>query len=198
MSEFWSEGDVVVRREVLNDGRAWLAVPVIVVRDDAELLATFIAEGAPLSFPEGPWPTVDGRHPWHGKERWHGHGVLMLQRPGEAHAVWVFWRGPQRAFAGWYINIQEPFRRNAGGYDTQDLELDLWVPGNRPWEWKDEELLDQRVREGRFTATQVREIRAEGARIAHSLDAGTRWWDDGWASWTPDPSWPTPTFPGAR
>ena len=43
----WSPGTVVVRREVLNDGRAWLEVPVIVVRDDEELLATFIAEGAP-------------------------------------------------------------------------------------------------------------------------------------------------------
>jgi Protein of unknown function (DUF402) len=190
----WSRGEVVVRREVLNDGRAWLEVPVIVVRDDEELLATFIAEGAPFRFPDGPWPAPGGRHPWHGKERWHGHGVLMLQRPGEAHAVWLFWRGRERTFAGWYVNIQEPFRRTSDGYDTQDLELDIWIPLDRLWEWKDEELLVQRIREGRFTDEQVAGIRAEGERIARELDAGRRWWDEKWASWVPDPSWPTPRF----
>jgi hypothetical protein len=190
----WNAGQVVIRREVLNDGRAWLEVPVIVVRDDDELLATFIAEGAPFRFPPGPWPAPHGRHPWHGRERWHGHGVLMVQRPGEAHAVWLFWRGPSRAFAGWYINIQEPFRRTALGFDTQDLELDIWVPLDRPWEWKDEELLAVRVEEGRFTVEQVAEIRAEGERIARELDAGRRWWDEAWADWVPDPDWPTPSF----
>jgi Protein of unknown function (DUF402) len=195
----WAEGQVVIRREVLNDGRAWLEVPVIVVRDDEELLATFIAHGAPFRFPAGPWPAPRGRHPWHGKTHWHGHGVLMLQRPGEAHAVWLFWRGAQRRFAGWYINIQEPFRRTAPGaarqgYDTQDLELDIWVPLDRPWEWKDEELLAVRVGEGRFTPEQVVEIRAEGERIARELEAGRRWWDEAWADWVPDPAWPTPSF----
>jgi hypothetical protein len=190
----WTEGQVVIRREVLNDGRAWLEVPVIVVRDTDELLATFIAEGAPFRFPPGPWPAPHDRHPWHGKERWHGHGVLMLQRPGEAHAIWLFWRGIRRAFAGWYVNIQEPFRRTATGFDTQDLELDIWIPLDRPWEWKDEELLERRVEEGRFTAEQLVEIRAEGARIAHELDAGRRWWDESWAGWRPDPAWPTPSF----
>jgi hypothetical protein len=190
----WAEGQVVVRREVLNDRRAWLEVPVIVVRDDDELLATFIAEGTPFRFPPGPWPAPHGRHPWHGKQHWHGHGVLMLQRPGEAHAIWLFWRGRMRTFAGWYINIQEPFRRTPDGYDTQDLELDIWVPLDRPWEWKDEELLETRVEEGRFTAEQVLAIRAEGERIARELDAGRRWWDESWAAWTPDPEWPTPRF----
>ena len=190
----WNAGEVVVRREVLNDGRAWLEVPVIVVRDDDELLATFIAEGAPFRFTAGLWPAPGGRHPWHGKERWHGHGVLMLQRPGEAHAVWLFWRGRERTFAGWYVNIQEPFRRTATGFDTQDLELDIWIPLDGRWEWKDEELLERRVEEGRFTTEQVVEIRAEGARIAAELDAGRRWWDESWAGWQPDPAWPTPSF----
>ena len=190
----WTEGQVVIRREVLNDGRAWLEVPVIVVRDTDELFATFIAQDAPFRFPPGPWPAPQGHHPWHGKERWHGHGVLMLQRPGEAHAIWLFWRGPRRTFAGWYVNIQEPFRRTVDGYDTQDLELDIWISLDRPWEWKDEELLAQRVREGRFTDEQVAEIRAEGERIARELDAGRRWWDETWADWVPDPRWPTPSF----
>lgn len=100
----WSEGEVVVRREVLNDGRVWAEIPVIVVRDTPDLLATYIAEGAPLRFPAGRWPTADGLHPWHGKSTWSGHGTLMLQRPDDMHAIWHFWKGDEREFAGWYIN----------------------------------------------------------------------------------------------
>ena len=55
----------------------------------------------------------------------------MLQRPGDAYAIWHFWHGPEREFRGWYVNLQEPFRRTAQGYDTQDLELDIWVPARR-------------------------------------------------------------------
>jgi hypothetical protein len=111
----WSEGDIVVRREVLSDGRCWAQFPVVVVRDEPELLATYIPEGTPFTFPEGDWPIEGGRHPWAGRERWTGHGCLMVQRPGEAHAVWVFWHGPERAFHGWYVNLQDPFRRTPEG-----------------------------------------------------------------------------------
>ncbi len=188
---------MVVRREVLNDGRSWAEIPVIVVRDDGALLATYIADGAPLRFPPGDWPTPNGLHPWHGKKRWRAPGVLMLQRPAEMHAIWVFWHGDARELAGWYVNIQEPFRRTAHGYDTQDLELDIWIPRGGPWEWKDEELLERRVREGRFTPAQADAARAEGRRVAADLEAGRRWWDDRWAEWRPDAGWPTPAFADA-
>jgi hypothetical protein len=185
----WSEGDVVVRREVLNDGRCWLAVPVVVVQDNEELLATYIASGAPFTFFPGPWPGETGLHPWHGKREWEGNGVLMLQRPGETYAIWIFWHGAERAFRGWYVNFQEPFRRTADGYDTQDLELDIWAPVDGPWEWKDDEVLEQRVDEGRFTPEQVAAVRVEGWRVADLLDAGERWWDDAWAGWRPPAGW---------
>ena len=80
-------------------------------------------EGGPLGFP--PEDFFGAPHPWSGKERWRGHGVLQLQRPGEMHAVWVFWQGPERELGAWYVNIQEPFRRSSIGFDTQDLELDI-------------------------------------------------------------------------
>jgi hypothetical protein len=185
----WSEGEVVTRREVLNDGRCWASFPVVVVRDEPELLATYIAEGTPFTFPPGEWPIAGGRHPWGDRERWTGHGCLMLQRPGDAYAIFVFWHGPERAFNGWYVNLQEPFRRWDGGYDTQDLELDIWVPrgSHNPGGWvvKDDELLDVRVQEGRFTQDQARAIRREAGRITAELDAGLRWWDDAWADWRP-------------
>jgi Protein of unknown function (DUF402) len=184
----------VLRREVLNDGRSWAEVPVIVVRDEPDLLAAYIATGAPFRFPPGSWPSPNGLHPWAGKKHWHGHGVLTLQRPEEAHAVWVFWEGQRREFRGWYVNVQEPFRRSRHGFDTQDLELDIWIPVDGQWQWKDDELLDQRVREGRLTAGQAAAARAEGRRVAAELDAGRRWWDGAWAGWQPDPAWPAPDF----
>jgi uncharacterized protein DUF402 len=176
----WSEGDVIVRREVRNGGWAWFELPVVVVRDEPGLLATYIPEGAPFTFPPGPEV-----HPWAGRARWQGHGVLMLQRPGESHAVWVFWDGPERRHAAWYLNIQEPFRRTARGYDTQDLELDVVLHPDGRVELKDDELLDVRVREGRFTEDQACAARAEGERIQRELRAGRRWWDAAWALWQP-------------
>ena len=174
----WSPGENVVRREVLNDGRCWAEIDVLVVRDEPKLLVTYIPTGAPMRYPLG-------FHPWYPKPAWEGHGVLTLQRPDDWYAVWVFWRGAAREFAGWYINFQEPFRRGERSYDTQDLELDIWVPHDGPWEWKDRELLEQRVREGRFTPEQAAHVRAEAERVAAELDAGRLWWDPAWASWTP-------------
>jgi len=194
-AEQWSPGQVIVRREVLNDGRAWLEAAAIVVEDTPELLASYIPEGSPFRFPAGDWPTRNGLHPWHGKERWHGHGVLMLQRPGESYAIWVFWFRPEREFRGWYVNLQEPFRRTELGYDTQDLELDIWVPATGGWKLKDDDVLEGRIHEGRFTGEQVAATRAEAKRVTDELDAGRRWWSDEWIAWRPDPTWPTPTFP---
>ncbi|HZP73104.1 MAG TPA: DUF402 domain-containing protein [Gaiellaceae bacterium] len=180
----WSPGDVVLRREVRNEGWAWLEVPVVVVCDTGELLATYVATGTPFTFPSGPEP-----HPWAGRKAWQGHGVLMLQRPRDAYAVWVFWHGPEREFRSWYLNLQEPFRRTAEGYDTQDLELDLILHPDGRVERKDEELLDVRVAEGRFTQDQANEIRRSAQRIEAELAARGQWWDASWALWEPEPHW---------
>jgi hypothetical protein len=190
----FASGEVVLLREVLNDGQVWLVSPVRVVADTSDLLALYLAEGTPFGFPEGDFP--GGPHPWSGRDRWHGHGVLMLHHPGDMHGVWVFWEGAEREFAGWYLNIQEPPRRWRRGFDTQDLELDLVLAADEPgYVWKDVDLLERREREGRYTPEQVAEVRAEGARIAARLDRGERWWDEAWSAWEPDPSWAAPELP---
>jgi len=191
----WQPGEVIVWRELLNDERAWLEVPVIVVRDDPELLVTYVPEGAPFRFPPGDFPTPDGRHPWFGRRGWEGHGALMLQRPGDGYAVWAFWDGPERRFDSWYINLQEPFRRSELGYDTQDLELDIVVLPDLSWQLKDEDVLEERIREGRYTVDQMRETRELASRLTALIDAGDLWWSESWADWTPDASWPTPALP---
>ena len=190
----WRSGETIVRREVWH-GRAWAGTTVIVVEDTHALLATYLPAGAPFAFPEGDWP--GGRHPWHGRGAWEGHGTLMLQRPGDAYGVWVFWDGDDRRFAGWYVNLQEPFTRTAVGYDTLDHELDLIVDPNGDLEWKDVELLDERVRDGRFTTAEAEAIRGEAARVAADIDADRRWWSDDWIAWEPPSDWrPAPLPPG--
>ena len=175
----WSEGETIVRREVVH-GLPWSEFPVVVVRDEPELLVTYVAAGTPFSFP--PHPLV---HPWRGNHStWVGHGMLMLQRPGDAYAVFVLWHGEEREFRSWYLNLQEPFRRTDVGYDTQDLELDLILHPDGRIEWKDDELLDARVEEGRFTQDQAREIRAEGERVIAESP-----WPTGWEDWRPPEDW---------
>ena len=187
----WQRGDVIVHRELWR-GRPWCAIPNVVVEDTTDLLATYLPEEAPLAFP----PSADGRpHPWAGKRRWHGHGMLALRRPGEAYSVMHFWHGPERRFAGWYLNLEEPFRRTATGYDSQDLELDVWIPAAGPWRVKDWELVEQRVQEGRFTLEQAAAIRALGQELVAMLERGERWWDERWATFVPEPAWRAPAFP---
>jgi RimJ/RimL family protein N-acetyltransferase len=166
---------------------------VLVVEDRPGLLVAYLPPGAPFAFPAGDWP--GGRHPWHGRGGWEGHGVLMLHRPAERHAVWHFWEGPERRFAGWYLNLQEPFRRTPAGFDTQDLELDVWIPAGGWPRRKDWELLDRRVEEGRFTAAEAESILADGEALAAAAEAGERWWDETWASWAPDASWAAGSLP---
>ncbi|MFN8224496.1 MAG: DUF402 domain-containing protein [Gaiellales bacterium] len=176
----WAPGTPIVRREIWR-GVAWLAAAVVVV-EDGDALATFMGEGGELGFP----PSADGRpHPWYPKAEWEGAGLLMVQRSHEAYAVWRFLDAPA---GSWYINLQEPFRRTVIGHDTQDLELDVVVRPDRSWAFKDEELLPERIRDGRFSVAQVDEIRRLGEAIGGILDAGEWWWER-WADFVPDEAW---------
>jgi hypothetical protein len=181
-------GEGIVRREVWHDEPkvGWGGV---VVEDAPELLALYMPEGSPFAFADD---FFGAPHPWSHRDRWAGHGVLQLQRPGEMHAVWVFWHGPEREFRGWYVNLQEPFRRTRLGFDTQDLELDLVVGLDGSWRYKDEAKLAGWIERGRWSPREVAAIRREGERIARELDAGRRWWSDDWAEWQPDPGWRAP------
>lgn len=196
----WSHGDIVARREQLglqptdvaqqtpNVG-VWLETPVFVVEDTPEQLVSFIAEGARFRFPKGPWPTANGKHPWSGRDAWFGHGCLMVQRPEDHYAVWHFWDGPDRNFVCWYLNLQTAFVRSSEGYATQDLELDILVFPDGSHVVKDDELLEDRVAEGRYTAELVDWIRDYGRQLTDRIESDGPWWDRSWAQWTPPPQW---------
>ena len=86
----WSVGEWVVRREVLGVG-PWLGVLVKFIEDTPQHLVSYIPTGSPFGFPVGTWLAANGVHPWSNRTGWQGPGCLMIQRPGDAYAVWHFW-----------------------------------------------------------------------------------------------------------
>lgn len=188
MTDYWQPGDVVVRREILH-GHPWVGYATYVVEDSFDLLAVYLPSGSELGFPE--WPFDRWRHPWQtaGHTHWSGHGKLVLQRPDDAYSVELFWSGPEREFEGWYVNLQDPIRRHAHGFDTLDHELDYWVRPDGTWEEKDRELFEQRVAEERYTPEQAESIRRVGAQVRSMLDWRNQWWDLSWSTWQPPTEW---------
>lgn len=176
MSTRFGVGAVVHRREVLH-GRVWLSMPVRVVADD-EVLAVWLTERTPLTFPPHPY----GAHPWAAYQRWTGTSVLQLHRPDDAYSVWGFFHG--RRMHHWYINFQAPFRRTADGFDTLDHGLDIVIRGDR-WGWKDRDDVAEHVRTGRLTSAEADAVWAAADRVATALDRGERWWLPAWARWQP-------------
>lgn len=198
----WSPGDQVLWRYLRGD-RVLDCRPVTVVRDTPDQLAVWLAGGtrrvkpvlpdgsdirtAPLEtrFRLGRIPSV---------ERWHGTGVLMLARPGEPWSVWLFW-GPAWHFRGWYVNLERPRRRWAGGLDTEDHVLDIWVTPDRRYVWKDEDELVASREAGRFTEAECEALYADGHRAIEVIRAWGPPFGDGWENFRPDPAWPLPELP---
>jgi predicted RNA-binding protein associated with RNAse of E/G family len=188
----WSSGDSALLRFV-RYGQVRRATPHLVVEDSAELVALYVPVGTLGKVAVWDGSPIRGQadRDWALRDHvWDTYRVLRLIRPGDSHSLELFWEDETRAFAGWYVNLQEPLRRAPLGFDTDDLVLDIWVEPDGTWEWKDEDELEQAVRLGRFTSTEAGQIRAEGERVLRE-----RPWPTGWEDWRPDPEWPLPTLP---
>jgi predicted RNA-binding protein associated with RNAse of E/G family len=196
---YWSPGDQIVYREVWR-GKVWTARPVTVVQDAPDLVVLYLCSGTRWKLPAGnrdeyrdalltgEWQLRDVTYMWG--------DTLFLIRPGEAHAVHVMWRHETREFSGWYINLQEPLRRTAIGFDFMDQELDIVVkPDLSGWVWKDEEEFQKDVETGLTTPGQAREIRAEAGLVLERVRAKASPFSDGWETWHPPAGWPIPSLP---
>ena len=202
MSQFsyWTAGSQIVYREVWQ-GKVWTARPVTVVQDTPDLIALYLCTGtrwkmpAPLDgstdllyckLPTGNWKLVEKTWKW---------DSLLLIPPGEAHAVHIM-RGENGEFVGWYINLQEPVRRTAIGFDFMDQDLDIVVkPDLSEWVWKDEAVLQRAQEIGILSVEEAREIRAEGERVIERIRTRASPFSDGWENWLPPSEWPIPSLP---
>lgn len=191
--EHWSVGQHIVKREVWH-GAVWMGMAAIVVADTSTELVIFVPSGSPFGYVSGNWPTADGRHPWEGvNSHWKGHGSLMLHPVGEAYAIWHFWNGLDRQFSGWYINLQDPFRRAAAAIDTLDHEVDVIVHPDGTPELKDVDRVAECVRFGRFDSAFAQTVISRGRELHARLLRGRNiWWDPRWAAWEPPASWSAP------
>ena len=179
----WSEGDVVIGRHLFR-GRPWHVIAGRVVRDDADVLAVWHPVGAGWLRPVG--SLFDG---WTHKRDRMKLPDLRLTAPGASHSILVLWRETGR-FKAWYVNLEDPLRRNAHGYDYDDHLLDIWIEPDGKWQWLDEDELQEALDRGFISKTKAREIRAEGERVLEAWPFPT-----GWEDWQPDPAWPAPVLP---
>ena len=94
----------------------------------------------------------------------------------------AFWQDDRTTLRTWYVNLQDPFRRSALGFDYLDQELDVIVsPDLERWRWKDEEKFEALVREGHippsghasFARSARRSCGRAASRARSSRSAGT-------------------------
>ncbi|MFF5340828.1 DUF402 domain-containing protein [Streptomyces althioticus] len=200
----WEPGAQILWRYRENGGaRIHIARPVTVVRDDSELLAVWMAPGTECVKPVLADGTPVHREPLATRytkprtvhrDRWFGTGVLKLARPGEPWSVWLFWE-PGWRFKNWYVNLEEPLVRWAGGVDSEDHFLDISVQPDGGWHWRDEDEFAQARRDGLMDPPLARRVREAGRAAVAVIDAWGPPFSDGWENWRPNPSWTVPSLP---
>jgi uncharacterized protein len=129
------------------------------------------------------------------ERRRHTTDALIIMPVGAAHAVSLFWAEGGGGFLCWYVDLQEPFRRAAGGVVTWDQSLDIVVGPDFQWSWKDQDHLARLPSLGLASEDETIAIREEGERIVHMIEQRSRPFSEDWPSWRADPSWPVPTLP---
>jgi len=190
----------VALRYITTDLRIEMAWPCRVVQDTDELLALFIAAGS--RYKAGPKRTAaeklaDAKLPAPlGEGTWRN-DTLRLMFPNARHSVSLFWEraGATRWFKRYFVNLEEPFRRTADGFDTQDHTLDVIATPMLGFTWRDEPEFENHVALGFYTKELAAAVLAEGQRVIDDLANGTHPCLRGWAQWWPEQAWPIPTIP---
>jgi hypothetical protein len=125
---------------------------------------------------------------------WSGQHVLYLAPVSGRYAIHLRW-SEDWVFAGWYVNLQRPTVQEHDRWITEDRFLDIVVPPDRQWRWKDADELVEAVAIGRLSEEEATVIRAVGEAIIPEIEAG-RWpFDPMLALWRPDPRWALPEIP---
>ncbi len=191
-------GEVVALRYVTTDGRIEMCWPCRVVEDAEHLVALYIAAGS--RYKADPKMSAAAkrtavRHAVPRNERVWRTDTLRLMLANASHSVSLFFEGEgaDRRLLRYFVNMEEPFRRTACGFDTQDHTLDIVVLPTLEWLWRDEQELANHVLAGYYTAALAAEARAEGLRVIDAIRRGTHPCLRGWAHWRPETSWTVPT-----
>ena len=180
--------------------RVGFAVGGVVVADtvDVQALCTPVGSGVLARAGRGSGP--NGRQvlneDWAGdyaERTWEGEAVVRVHRPGEPWSVWR-WHDGENWVGDWYGNLESPWTRVAGGFDSQDWALDVvatGAPGTADWRvwFKDEDELAYFVARKQVEPEDAALVREAGDRLAEIARSGGWPFDADWSEWVPDQSW---------
>jgi hypothetical protein len=116
--------------------------------------------------------------------------------PGRAHSVALFWgrQAGARSLLKYFVNLEEPFRRTAVGFDTQDHTLDIELTPELSWRWRDEEELMSHVTEGFYTPALAAAARREGESAIDAIRRRDHECLRSWPQWRPPSEWAVPAL----
>ena len=190
----WKPDETIILRNIAkSDGSVTTAIPAIVIRDDGQLLATFIPKDTPF---KNNWvipadqrvASVDGIVPSaarHYKDLLWWNDTIRLYLPGFGFSVWLNFDEKGR-FAGWYGNLEAPFVRTPIGIDTRDFALDIVGQPDRSWAWKDKDEFKRRLEVGIDSAEHQAKVLASGYEFIYRFERNEWPFDQGWEDWRPD------------
>jgi hypothetical protein len=191
----------VVLRSVDREKRVVeFAIPLTIVRQDERFIVLYLQPGTT-------WNIRSGRHGGprdrvllecdggYSERTWRDTTVLMFQRFGDAHSFWLARDTATYRLAWWYINLEEPWRESAIGFDSRDNILDRWSGPDGVWHWKDEDELAWAIAQGWVAAERDAQLRAEGERALERFRRRDPPLDEAWLDWRPDPTWTVPVLP---
>lgn len=176
-------------------GQVFSAMPTTVVEHTHDRVVLWIAPGTPVKWPLGRRLAIPSiaRGDWTCEDaRWFG-GRLVIAEADAAHSIYLTW-DEAGELIGWYVNLEDPWRKSPFGFDTTDHLLDVWIDPDRSWRWKDEDHLAEALEIGLFTAEEAKAMRAEGERVIERIETWSAPFDEGWEEWRPDPDWPLPSI----
>ena len=96
------------------------------------------------------------------KTLWRGEGILRIAPIGAPWSVWLFWE-PGWQFAGWYINLEIPIRREGRHVYAVDHVLGIWVTPDHACHRKDEDELAAAVAQGVLSSEDAASITGKAA-----------------------------------
>jgi hypothetical protein len=199
----WQAGQEVLYRFRRLDGSLGTVHPARVVADDADRLLCWVLPGTPIRITTAPDGRTPRELPLHerfagkrvpARSVWRDNPTLRLVHPRNWSSVWWFFT-PDGTFRHWYVNLEVPLGSDQTGVDRVDGVLDVEVFPDGRWAWKDEHEVAAAMKAGRFDATHLRRLRAEGERMIELAEAGRFPFDGTHCDARPDPSWTLPSLP---
>lgn len=186
-----SKGDEVVWRS-RPTGKVGFVCATRVLFDDPVAIALYQPTGSTVMRRCGDRGGPGGRLllEWNGKHRretWQREPTLRLHPAGQHYSVIRTWDAARSSYRGWYVNLEQDWRRTPIGFDSRDDILDLILADDLgDAELKDDDELTAAVTVGRLHSEDAEEIRARAERVVkRAFERGWPFVEGYWSELTP-------------